>query len=528
MQPGDFAPFRKVDESDPAALEIPFEGAAEPLVLILEAGSYECPHTRQAEAVMQRLLADFPEVARYWLHNPLPGQKNGSFLALAASAAHRQGRFWELHRALIEQGVELDEDRLLALARRAGLDVPLFLKDMKRPELQQHVEHNRMLAAVLGLAGTPTFLVNGKIVLGLVGEDKLRGLIAGELEAARAMRQRTGSLRDVHFAVAAAHPPYLTVLEKGVDWKHGRQADPAADPSARWNVPADGPPVLGTAEALVTVVEYIDLTCPFSRRAWEQAKAVAASQPEKARFFFVVNPREQSPEARSAAAAAGVAAQRGAFRAFVDAFFSHQGEEGALTAACAAAGIVDCPPDMWLAAEFQQQFERTRIAAVRLFAAGTPVCYVNGVRRPGLLTDDEFQALLASEEELARTLVDKGLPADSVYRFLAGRGTELSLLAPEQTRLALDGLSPLGAQNARVSLVVMWDEGSPYCRQLWPHVGRLLQRYPTQLAVYQKPYVAGVDVAPPPAVFVNSRRLKVPTGIDYYSLSAAVEDVLGI
>ncbi len=525
---GGFFPFRAVDETDPAALEVPSEGAAQPLVMIVEAGSYECPHTREAEAVVQSLLSDFPEAARYWLHNPLPGQKAGNFLALAASAAHRQGRFWEFHRLLIEQGESLDEDHLLALARRSGLDVSLFLKDMKRPELKQHVERNRILAAVLGLTGTPTFLVNGKIVLGLVGRDKLKDLIARELEAARAMRGKVSSLRDLHLAIATTNAPYRTVLEKGVDWRRSLAADPANDPSARWRVRADGRPVLGAAEALVTIVEYIDLTCPFSRKAWEQAEAFAVSNPGLARFFFVLNPKELSGEARSAAAAAGLAAQRGTLRAFADEYFAHQGQDGALGAACTAAGIPECPTDMWRSAEFQDAFERTRVEAVRLFAAGTPVYYVNGLRRSGLLPDDELRALVSSEEELARDLVGKGLPASSVYRFLAGRGTELPLLADEETALSLDGLSPLGAEKPRVRIVVMWDDGSPYCRQLWPHIARLLQRYPTEVAVYQKPYVAGVDEAPPPAVYVNSRRLRVPTGIDYYSLSAAVGGYLPV
>jgi hypothetical protein len=76
-EPASFRPFALLDDADPAALEVPAEGAREPLVLIVEAGSYECPHTRKAEVMIAAVLKEFPDVARCWLHNPLPGQVLG-------------------------------------------------------------------------------------------------------------------------------------------------------------------------------------------------------------------------------------------------------------------------------------------------------------------------------------------------------------------------------------------------------------------------------------------------------------------
>ena len=170
--PTSFTPFAKVDETMPAALEIPGEGADLPLVVIIEAGSYECEYSRKAEPMLARLLAEFPEAARFYLHNPLAGQKQGYLLALAAVAAQKQGRFWEFHRLLMGGPPDLDEDRLLAYARKVGLDVPMFLRDMKRPEVKEYVEKSRTLTAALGLTGTPVFIVNGKVVMGLVEDHQ--------------------------------------------------------------------------------------------------------------------------------------------------------------------------------------------------------------------------------------------------------------------------------------------------------------------------------------------------------------------
>jgi len=534
-----------IDDVDPAKLEIPRQGAAAPLVMILEAGSYECPYTRKAEPLIEKLLAEFPHAARYYLHNPLPGQKKGYLLALAASAAQRQGRFSELHRLLIGASSELDEDGLLALVRRAELDVSLFLKDMKREEIKQHVERNRALVAALGLTGTPLFIVNGKLVLGLPDEGAFRRLIKEESAAFAALSEDL-PLEQRHAAAAAVFPPYRTLLEKGIKWDESIVRSPTDPPPTRFRIESPEPPVLGDAAAPVVVVEYIDMDCPFSKKAWFQAAAYAARNPSAASFRFrlVAGPKGRTPAEVSAqaatpagpaiaeaadgselAAAAGVLALRtGRFRQFADAYFERQGTQQALPAACEAAGIADCTPSRLRAPDVQLALDRVRIDAVPVVAAGTPVYYVNGVRRAGLLPDDNLSRLIDEEGFLVRSLSEKGMSVAAAIEFISARGWLLPLVEPQETSLDLAGLAPIANASAvKVQLVLIWDDASPYCKQLWPHIAKLLLWYPGKVEVIQKPYDAATDPAPPPAVYVDGHRLRVPTGTDFYSLAAAIE-----
>lgn len=485
--PDDYSPFSLVDGVDPAALEIPRQGAPVPKVIVLEAGDYECPHTRAMEPIIGNLLERFPDMARYYLHNPLAGHKQGYVLALAASAAQRQGRFWEVHKLLFERGPDLDEDRLLALARKAGLDVPLFLKDMKRGQIKEHLERNRALVAALNLWGTPVFLINGKVVMGAVGEEQLAKLIRTELESMDSLLKSGTPLAQAHQAIAAAYQPYMTVLTKGVDWTKGSGKPLSVQLSGRYAVEVQGAPDLGPAVAPVTMVEYIDLTCPFSKQAFEQATRLSEKLGDRLRVFFRINPALAAKGALDAALTAAYARREGHLLDFVLAWFSQPPETpDRLAAACTGAGL-KCPPATSLADEFMDSIHTLKTGAVPIEALGTPVVYVNGVRRAGLQQDDALEQLVDEQLNLADALLTKGLKPGLVYDFIISRASVLPLLAPAQNTFPpLDDAFMLGDSKAPIKLLVFWDYASPFCRNLWVHLENILRSADGRIALFVK------------------------------------------
>jgi len=596
---GPFSPFSLIDEADPALLEIPREGAERPLVVVIEAGAYQCEHTRKFEPIITSILSQQVDAARFFVHNPLPGHKKGYLLAVAASAAQRQGRFWEFHRQLMKSGPDVDEDRLLAMARRVGLDVPMFLKDLKREEVKEHVERNRTLVAALGLTGTPVFIVNGKLVLGRIEAEKFAGLVQSELDTARKLAEKTPSLEKLHLAVARVFRPYETVMKKGVKWGETREEATSFGPWTRFKVPGGSHAAsLGPEHAPVTIVEYIDLTCPHSARAWRQAKELAQKYEHDVRFEFKLNPTERTPEAMAAARAAFGAGKMGRFVQFAGAFFRHGDAESAAAAACEQ-GFVDCPLPAGNDPEFAEAVERVKFEAPLVAAIGTPVYFVNGLRRPGFVETDRLVKLIDDELSMTKALVAKGMKVETVYAYLTARGATATLLAPVVQPTPVDDPLGFGADGVetRAQLMVFWNYRSAFCRNLWTHLARVLAREDGSASVYLKPLApdgdpfsrlmsvavicaaemgmlkamhlkllemkeptmdkvvseaAGMglnadkfrtclggesahqsvddfmiqarkaDVTGTPAVFINGRRLTVPTGIDYYSIMAAI------
>ena len=93
---------------------------------------------------------------------PLRNHKFAWPAAMAALAANKQGKFWELHDQLYENYNRLSDQKIREIAQQVGLDMEKFDKDMKAPELKAIVERDFQEGARIGVRGIPTIFVNGR------------------------------------------------------------------------------------------------------------------------------------------------------------------------------------------------------------------------------------------------------------------------------------------------------------------------------------------------------------------------------
>jgi Na+/H+ antiporter NhaA len=138
-------------------------GPHEAPVTLVEYGDFECPYCGLAEPVVRELLADFGDLRYVWRHLPLNEVHPSAQLAAEASeAAARQGCFWEMHDLLLVHQGDLLLPDLLAYADQIGLDTDRFQEDLETHATAAHVAEDVDSADLSGVAGTPTFFVNGR------------------------------------------------------------------------------------------------------------------------------------------------------------------------------------------------------------------------------------------------------------------------------------------------------------------------------------------------------------------------------
>ena len=102
-----------------------------------------------------------------WRDFPYLGQESVN-AALAARAAQDQGMFWEYHDLLYEnQSGGFSEERLIELARETGLDVERLEEDLASGRFEETVESDFRGGQRVGITGTPTFVINGRVLAGL-------------------------------------------------------------------------------------------------------------------------------------------------------------------------------------------------------------------------------------------------------------------------------------------------------------------------------------------------------------------------
>jgi Na+/H+ antiporter NhaA len=138
-------------------------GPAEAPVTVVEYGDFECPYCGRAEPVVRELLGDFGDVRYAWRHLPLSDvHPNAELAAEASEAAAAQGAFWEMHDLLLDHQGELRPAHLRSYAERLDLDLERFSDDLRRHAHAPRVEEDVDSADISGVAGTPTFFINGR------------------------------------------------------------------------------------------------------------------------------------------------------------------------------------------------------------------------------------------------------------------------------------------------------------------------------------------------------------------------------
>jgi Na+/H+ antiporter NhaA len=165
------------DDVDPARDHV--RGADDAPVTLVEYGDYECPYCGRAEVVIRELLTSFGDDLRYvWRHLPLNDvHPNAQMAAEAAEAASAQGRFWAMHDCLLDHQDELAPEDLHRHAEAIGLDVERFDEDLRRREYAERVADDVHTADASGVAGTPSFFVNGRRYQGAYDLDTLTAVV---------------------------------------------------------------------------------------------------------------------------------------------------------------------------------------------------------------------------------------------------------------------------------------------------------------------------------------------------------------
>ena len=87
---------------------------------------------------------------------------------MAAECAQEQGKFWEFHDLFFREGTSGRMADLEALAVRAGLNLEEFRSGMTSGRAAEAVRRDVEEGARLKVVGTPSYLINGVLVEGIL------------------------------------------------------------------------------------------------------------------------------------------------------------------------------------------------------------------------------------------------------------------------------------------------------------------------------------------------------------------------
>ncbi len=151
---------------------------------------FECPACGAAYPLIEQLRQEYAGRVTFNVrYFPLPGHRNAMPAAIAAEAAHRQGKFEAMYAKLFETqrewgGQERSQARTFrGFARELGLDMAAYDAAVKAPATRKRVERDVAAGEALKLAGTPSFFVNEQPFSPQSADDlraRLDAALAGE------------------------------------------------------------------------------------------------------------------------------------------------------------------------------------------------------------------------------------------------------------------------------------------------------------------------------------------------------------
>lgn len=171
---------------DPVAIPVadaPVRGPGNARITLVEFSDFQCPFCVAATPQLDALLKAYPsQVKLIFKEFPLDSHSQAALAAAAALAAHKQGKFWQMHDAMFSLQGNLSRQRIVSLANGIGIDMKRFQADLDSPDIKRAVTKEISEGEHIGVDSTPTLFVDGRRFNGPLTVAALKPVIDGELK----------------------------------------------------------------------------------------------------------------------------------------------------------------------------------------------------------------------------------------------------------------------------------------------------------------------------------------------------------
>jgi protein-disulfide isomerase len=168
-------PFSAARKALDRGINGPSRGPADAPVTIVEFSDLQCPHCKEAQPTVDKLVAEEKNARLVFQNFPL---QSHDWAAKAAAYADCIGRnsndaFWKFVQSVYDTQSDIltsnADEKLTALADKSGVKGSDIAACAAKPETATRVEHSVALGKSVDVTGTPTLFINGRKVGNVTG-----------------------------------------------------------------------------------------------------------------------------------------------------------------------------------------------------------------------------------------------------------------------------------------------------------------------------------------------------------------------
>ncbi len=432
------------DSPVPVSSDDPTWGDRTAPVTIVVFGDLEDPFTARLASTLDSLKSLYGDsklriawkhhTAPYHLHAREAAETGAGIYAVAGDEA-----FWHFEERAFANQKSLSTLSYETWASESGVDLTRLRAGMARHDWAPKVDEDERLATGLGVIGTVSYINGIKLIGGFTSTTTWQKTIDDELPLAQAALTAgvagdrvyvTRSKLNFASAATALTAPTSTYT-------------PPTPSLTVHNVPVGSSPVLGRADALVTIVEFADFQCPYCSRAEPTMRALRTKYGADLRIVWKNEPLAFHVRALpSAELALEARDEKGdaMFWTVHDDLFASQStglDDPQLLHIARDHGLDETRVRAALAKHSHQtKIDADDALAKKVGATGTPNFFINGRQLTGAQPQSSFETIIDDELAKAKARVAKGTPRTRVYDEIISAATDSITTRRDRTRRA--------------------------------------------------------------------------------------------
>lgn len=179
-------PFADVRDQMKEKADGPYRGSASKDFEMVEFADFQCPHCKEAQANIDKLVTDFPKARIVFQNFPIPSIHPEAAIAAAYGlCVSKQGgspAFFQFASAVFDgqDGLATADGATLTLnsaVTKAGLDPAKIATCAADPQIKAQVDASVKLGSDAGVNQVPTLVINGREVPANVSYDVLKKIV---------------------------------------------------------------------------------------------------------------------------------------------------------------------------------------------------------------------------------------------------------------------------------------------------------------------------------------------------------------
>ena len=156
-----------------------FLGNNEGKKVIIEFFDYNCGYCKRSFPELMDLISNDSDIKVILKELPVLGES--SILASKyAIAAQKQNKYFEMHQELINFSGQISTNDIKNISKTIGINFEQLKTDMNHDETILLIKENYRLADLIGVRGTPAFIINKKLIPGAIGKNEMVKLLKND------------------------------------------------------------------------------------------------------------------------------------------------------------------------------------------------------------------------------------------------------------------------------------------------------------------------------------------------------------